>query len=91
MTAHISADLGMTAPGDSASASLGTVQVTNTRGFGADWTATVSATGFTTGWSVHRDDRPFRVLTGCRKLAAQATPPRRRFLARAGDKHFRPL
>jgi large repetitive protein len=49
MTAPVSADLGMTAPGGSASASLGTVQVTDTRGFGADWTATVSATGFTTG------------------------------------------
>ena len=31
------------------SASLGPVQVTDDRGFGADWTATVSATGFTTG------------------------------------------
>jgi hypothetical protein len=38
----------MTDPGGSASASLGTVQVTDNRGFGADWTATVSATGFTT-------------------------------------------
>jgi uncharacterized repeat protein (TIGR01451 family) len=49
MTAPISANLGMTAPDGSASASLGTVQVTDSRGFGADWTATVSATGFTTG------------------------------------------
>ena len=49
MTAPISADLGSTAPGGSASASLGTVQVTDNRGFGANWTATVSATGFTTG------------------------------------------
>jgi large repetitive protein len=35
--------------GGSTSASLGTVQVTDNRGFGADWTATASATGFTTG------------------------------------------
>ena len=38
----------------SASASLGTVQVIENRGFAADWTATVSFTGFTTatgrGW-----------------------------------------
>jgi hypothetical protein len=38
----------------SASASLGTVQVIENRGFAADWTATVSSTGFTTatgrGW-----------------------------------------
>jgi len=49
MTVPISADLGSTDPGGSASASLGTVQVIDNRGFGADWTATVSATGFTTG------------------------------------------
>ena len=49
VTAPISADLGTTAPGGSTSASLGTIQVTDNRGFGANWTATVSATGFTTG------------------------------------------
>ena len=49
MTVPISADLGATTPGGSASASLGTVQVLDNRGFGADWTATVSATEFTTG------------------------------------------
>ena len=49
MTAPVSASLGSVAPGGSVSASLGTVQVTDNRGFGADWTATVSATGFTTG------------------------------------------
>jgi hypothetical protein len=49
ITVPISADLGATTPGGSASASLGTVQVIDNRGFGADWTATVSATGFTTG------------------------------------------
>jgi hypothetical protein len=49
ITAPTSADLGATAPGGSASASLGTVQVTDNRGFGAGWTATVSATSFATG------------------------------------------
>ena len=36
-------------PGGTVSAGLGTVQVTDDRGFGASWTATVSATGFATG------------------------------------------
>ena len=49
MTAPISANLGSAVPGGTVSAGLGTVQVTDDRGFGADWTATVSATGFTTG------------------------------------------
>jgi choice-of-anchor A domain-containing protein/uncharacterized repeat protein (TIGR01451 family) len=49
ITAPVNANLGLTAPGGSVSASLGSVQVTDDRGFGADWTATVSATGFTTG------------------------------------------
>ena len=49
MTAPITADLGSAVPGGSASASLGTVQVIDNRGFGADWTAAVSATAFTTG------------------------------------------
>jgi choice-of-anchor A domain-containing protein/uncharacterized repeat protein (TIGR01451 family) len=43
------ANLGSAAPGGTISASLGTVQVTDNQGFGASWTATVSATGFTTG------------------------------------------
>ena len=37
------------APGGTTSANLGTVQVTDDRGFGANWTATVAATAFTTG------------------------------------------
>jgi uncharacterized repeat protein (TIGR01451 family)/fimbrial isopeptide formation D2 family protein len=43
------ASLGSAAPGSILSATLGTVQVTDNRGFGASWTATVSATSFTTG------------------------------------------
>ncbi|HXS62251.1 MAG TPA: putative Ig domain-containing protein [Streptosporangiaceae bacterium] len=43
------ASLGSAAPGTTVSGSLGTVQVIDNRGFGADWTATVSSTAFTTG------------------------------------------
>ena len=49
IAAPVNANLGLTAPGGSVNASLGSVQVTDDRGFGADWTATVSATDFTTG------------------------------------------
>jgi uncharacterized repeat protein (TIGR01451 family) len=49
ITVPISARLGVTVPGGTVSASLGTVQVTDNRGFGADWTVTVSASGFVTG------------------------------------------
>ena len=41
--------LGAGAPGNTLSVRLGTVQVTDNRGFGANWTATVSTTTFTTG------------------------------------------
>jgi uncharacterized repeat protein (TIGR01451 family) len=58
ITAPISADLGATTPGGSVSAGLGTVQVIDNRGFGADWTATVSATGFTTGNGTAPDTIP---------------------------------
>ena len=49
ITAPATASLGSAAPGGTVSAGLGTVQVTDDRGFGASWTATVSATGFATG------------------------------------------
>ena len=49
MTAPGFASLGSAAPGGTLRASLGTVQVTDDRGFGASWTATVSATSFATG------------------------------------------
>ena len=49
VTAPATASLGSAAPGGTLSAGLGTVQVTDDRGFGAGWTATVSATGFATG------------------------------------------
>ena len=49
MTAPASTTLGSAAPGGTIRAGLGSVQVTDNRGFGASWTATVSATAFTTG------------------------------------------
>ena len=49
ITAPASASLGSAAPGGTASASLGIVQVTDGRAGVAGWTATTSATDFTTG------------------------------------------
>jgi large repetitive protein len=49
ITVPASAALGSAAPGGSVRAALGNVQVTDNRGFGASWTAAVSATPFTTG------------------------------------------
>ncbi len=49
ITVPATAGLGSAAPGGTLSAGLGTVQVTDDRGFGADWTATVSGTSFATG------------------------------------------
>jgi uncharacterized repeat protein (TIGR01451 family) len=49
ITAPASADLGTTAPGGTASGQLGAVRVTDDRAGVVGWTATVSATDFTTG------------------------------------------
>ena len=49
ITAPASADLGSGPPGSTIQASLGTVQVTDGRGFGADWTTSVSSSDFTAG------------------------------------------
>ena len=49
ITAPASAGLGFAAPGGTASASLGIVQVTDGRAGVAGWTTTTSATDFTTG------------------------------------------
>jgi Ice-binding-like/Domain of unknown function DUF11 len=49
ITAPASASLGSASPGATASASLGLVQVTDGRAGVAGWTATTSATDFTTG------------------------------------------
>jgi hypothetical protein len=49
ITAPAAAALGSGAPGTAIQSSLGPVQVTDGRGFGADWGATVSSSDFTTG------------------------------------------
>lgn len=49
ITAPASADLGTAAPGGTASAQFGVVQVSDDRAGVVGWTATVSATDFTTG------------------------------------------
>jgi hypothetical protein len=49
ITAPASADLGSGPPGGTIQASLGTVQVTDGRGFGADWSAAVSSSNFSAG------------------------------------------
>jgi uncharacterized repeat protein (TIGR01451 family) len=49
ITVPVSANLGAGPPGGTIQANLGTVQVTDDRGFGAGWTATVSSSDFTTG------------------------------------------
>ncbi|MCW2929460.1 MAG: hypothetical protein JWM19_422, partial [Actinomycetia bacterium] len=49
ITAPASANLGAAPPGAAIQGNLGTIQVTDDRGFGASWTATASSTGFTTG------------------------------------------
>ena len=46
ITAPASAALGSGPPGGTIGSSLGTVQVTDGRGFGADWTASVSSSDF---------------------------------------------
>jgi large repetitive protein len=49
LTAPAAASLGSGAVGTTISSSLGSLQVTDGRGFGADWTASVSSSDFTTG------------------------------------------
>jgi uncharacterized repeat protein (TIGR01451 family) len=49
MTAPGSTNLGSGPPGSTIQASLGTVQVTDGRGFGADWSASVSSSDFSAG------------------------------------------
>jgi uncharacterized repeat protein (TIGR01451 family) len=49
ITAPATAALGAALPGGTISSSLGTIQVIDSRGFGANWTSTVASTDFTTG------------------------------------------
>ena len=58
ITVPASADLGSAAPGETAAASLGTVQVTDGRAGVAGWIATASATDFTTGDGTPKETIP---------------------------------
>jgi uncharacterized repeat protein (TIGR01451 family) len=49
ITAPGTDSLGSSAPGTTLTGSFGTVQVIDSRGFGANWTATVGSSAFTTG------------------------------------------
>ena len=58
ITAPATADLRSAAPGGTLTGGLGTVQVTDDRGFGANWTATVTATSFATGTATPAETIP---------------------------------
>ena len=58
ITVPATASLGSAPPGGTLGSGLGTVQVTDDRGFGADWTATVSSTGFATGTGTQAETIP---------------------------------
>jgi hypothetical protein len=64
VTAPTSTSLGSTTPGTTLSAHLGTVQVSDTRGnLTATWTATVTATQFTTGTATPAQTIPASALS----------------------------
>jgi hypothetical protein len=77
MTAPATASLGSAAPGSTLSSDLGTVQVTDDRGFGASWTATVSSTGFATGTGTQAETIPARnanyMITALTEASGPAT------------------
>ena len=54
---------------------LGTIEVTDDRGFGADWTATVSSTDFTTGSGTPAETIPAGDATYAITSLATATGP----------------
>jgi uncharacterized repeat protein (TIGR01451 family) len=58
ITVPATASLGSAPPGGTLSSGLGTVQVTDDRGFGANWAATVSSTGFATGTGTQAETIP---------------------------------
>ena len=58
ITVPATASLGSGPPGGTIGSGLGTVQVTDDRGFGADWTATVASTGFATGTGTEAETIP---------------------------------
>ena len=75
ITAPATASLGSAAPGGTLGAGLGTVQVTDDRGFGASWTATVSATSFATGTGTPAETIPVSDASYSITALSQATGP----------------
>ena len=75
ITAPASATLGTSPPGGTIQNNLGTIEVTDDRGFGADWTATVSSTGFTTGGGSPAETIPAGEATYTVTGLATATGP----------------
>ena len=80
ITAPASASLGSAAPGATASASLGIVQVTDARAGVAGWTATTSATDFTTGGGTTAETIPASdvqyLISGFTSTTGSARDPR---------------
>ena len=75
ITAPASAALGAAPPGGTIQNSLGTIQVTDGRGFGADWTASVSSTDFSTGGGSPTETIPVGDATYTITGLATATGP----------------
>ena len=81
ITVPATATLDSAAPGGTLSSGLGTVQVTDDRGFGAGWTATVSGTSFATGAARLPRPSPSRTpsTTSPRLARPRAQPPSPRY------------
>jgi large repetitive protein len=75
ITAPASANLGAAPPGATIQDNLGTIQVTDDRGFGASWTATASSTGFTTGGGTPAETIPVGNATYTITSLSSATGP----------------
>jgi len=75
ITAPAGSSLGSVSVGSILSADLGTVQVTDDRGFGAGWTATVSSTSFVTGGGTPAETIPVGDASYNITALSQATGP----------------
>ena len=75
ITAPDSSNLGTASVGSNLSGDLGTVQVTDNRGFGAGWTATVSSSSFATSTGTPADTIPVSNASYNITALSQATGP----------------
>ena len=75
ITTPPSVSLGSAAPGGTINANLGTVQVTDNRGFGANWTATVATSAFSTGTGIPVETIPAGNATYDISALSPATGP----------------